>query len=55
VSRLTFCDATGKLLKRMQASADNRYGIADLPLGVYYLVLENKEGSIVQVLEFVKQ
>ncbi|MFN0175268.1 MAG: T9SS type A sorting domain-containing protein [Saprospiraceae bacterium] len=54
VSHLTLCDATGKMLKRMKANAENRYGISDLPFGAYYLVLENKEGSIVQVLQFVK-
>jgi len=54
VRRFTLCDASGKMLKRMQVSADNRYSITDLPFGAYYLVLENKEGSIVQVLQFVK-
>ncbi|MBC7776445.1 MAG: T9SS type A sorting domain-containing protein [Phycisphaerae bacterium] len=54
VSNLTLCDASGKMLKRMQANLENHYGIADLPLGAYYLVLENKDGSIVQVLQFQK-
>ena len=54
VSRFMLCDATGKMLKKMQVSADNRYSVTDLPFGAYYLVLENREGSIVQVLQFVK-
>ncbi len=54
VARLTLCDATGKMLRRMPANVENRYEMTDLPLGAYYLVLENKDGSLVQVLEFVK-
>ena len=54
VSRLHLCDATGKMLKRIPVNPENRYEVADLPPGAYYLVLENKEGSILQVLEFVK-
>lgn len=55
VSSITLCDATGKLVKRMGQSPSNHYGIADLPLGTYYLVLENKDGALLQVLELVKQ
>jgi len=54
VSRMTLCDASGKMLKRLQANSDNRYEMDELPQGAYFLVLENKEGSILQVLEFVK-
>jgi len=54
VSRITLCDASGKMLKRMQANAENRYGMDGLLQGAYFLVLENKDGSILQVLEFVK-
>ena len=55
VSSMTLCDATGKMVKRMAFSPTNRYGMADLPLGTYYLVLEDKPGRVLQVLEFVKQ
>jgi hypothetical protein len=54
VHRLTLCDATGKMLKRMNAQTDNQYNVADLPSGTYFLVLENKENSIIKVLEWAK-
>ncbi len=54
VHRLTLCDASGKMLKRMQANTEHRYGISDLPLGTFYLVLGNKDGGILQVLQFQK-
>lgn len=54
VAQLTFCDASGRMLRRIPANPDNRYQVADLPSGAYYLVLENIDGSIVQVVEFVK-
>lgn len=54
VHQMTLCDATGRLLRRIPANAENRYGIQNLPFGSYYLVLENMDGGILQVLEFVK-
>lgn len=54
VSQLILCDATGKLLKQMQAKAENRYEVSDLPLGAYYLILKNDKGAVVQVTQFQK-
>lgn len=54
VRYLTICDATGKMLRRIPANSDQRYEIADLPAGAYFLVLENKERAILQVLSMAK-
>lgn len=54
VSRLTLCDASGKMLRHIPVNTSNRYPIADLPRGAYYLVLQNEKEAILQALEFVK-
>lgn len=54
VHQMVLCDATGRFLRRIPANAENRYELQGLPTGAYYLVLENKEEAIIQVLEFVK-
>jgi hypothetical protein len=54
VRYLTICDATGKMLRRIPANSDQRYEIADLSAGAYFLVLENKERAILQVLSMAK-
>jgi len=54
VSLLTVCDATGKMLKQIQATAENRYSITDFPTGTYFLVVRNTAQSILQVLQLQK-
>ena len=54
VRYLTICDASGKMLRRIIANSDQRYEIAELPAGAYFLVLENKERAILQVLSMAK-
>lgn len=54
VHKLTLCDASGKMLRRIPANSDQRYEVGDLPAGAYFLVLENKEGAILQVLSMAK-
>lgn len=54
VARVTICDVTGKMLRRIPVNSSNQYEVADLPPGVYYVVLENLEGSIQGVLNWVK-
>ncbi len=55
VSHLALCDASGKMLKQIQANAENRYNITDLPTGAYFLVIQNTEQSILQVLQLQKE
>ena len=55
VHQMALCDASGKMLRRIPANPTNQYVVQDLPTGVYYLILENAEGSIVQVLELLKR
>jgi len=55
VHQMALCDASGKMLRRIPANPTNQYVVQNLPAGVYYLILENAEGSIVQVLELLKR
>jgi len=54
VARVTICDATGKMLRRMPVNSANQYEIGELSSGFYYLILENSAGSILQVMDWVK-
>lgn len=54
VYQITLCDGNGKMLRKISANADNQYDIESLTPGSYYLVLENRAGAILQVLNFIK-
>ncbi len=54
VARVTICDATGKMLRRITVNSANQYEIGELSPGFYYLILENSAGSILQVMDWVK-
>lgn len=55
VRYLTLCDATGKMLKRIEANAENQYSVAGLPAGAYFLVAQNTGQRILQVLQLQKE
>ncbi len=54
VRHMILCDATGQMLQYIPVNSWNRYEIQGLPIGAYYLTLQNKEGAILQVVQFVK-
>jgi hypothetical protein len=54
VRQIAVCNANGQLIRRQTANASQQYTADDLPRGAYYLVLENAEGQILQVLQWVK-
>lgn len=54
VARVTICDASGKMLRRIPVNSANQYEIGNMSSGTYYLVLENSEGSILQVVDWIK-
>lgn len=55
ITQMTLCDESGKMIRQIPTQPNNHYNVADLAPGAYFLVLQDDQGRIWKVLEFVKK